>query len=94
MGSKMVLRLFPLFLLGLILQVGVEYRVIDTEGRVNYYLVKEALPNGDYVVYEPCLWLGAKGFGMNIRPSHQYRKDPRWEKILKGSEIGSATPNQ
>ena len=77
-------------LLGLILQIGGEYRITDTEGKVNFYLIKEALPNGDYVGYSPARWLGIRGKGMDIRPSFEYRQDDRWKIVLNPSKIAEA----
>jgi len=77
-------------LLALILQIGGEYRITDTEGKVNFYLIKEALPDGDYVAYSPARWLGLVGTGMNIRPSFEYRQDDRWKVVLTPSKIAEA----
>jgi len=74
-------------LLTLALQVGGEYRIVDTEGKVNFYLIKEVLPNGDYVAYSPARWLRLRGTGMNIRPSFEYRQEDRWKVILPSSKI-------
>lgn len=77
-------------LLALILQMGGEYRITDTEGKVNFYLIREALPNGDYLAYSPARWLGIKGKGMDIRPSFEYRQDDRWKVVLNPSKIAEA----
>jgi hypothetical protein len=77
-------------LLALILQIGGEYRITDTEGKVNFYLIREALPNGAYVGYSPARWLGIKGKGMDIRPSFEYRQDDRWKVVLNPSKIAEA----
>ena len=77
-------------LLALILQTGGEYRITDTEGKVNFYLIREALPNGDYVGYSPARWLGIRGKGMDIRPSFDYRQDDRWKVVLNPSKIAEA----
>lgn len=74
-------------LLTLALQIGGEYRITDTEGKVNFYLIREALPNGDYVAYSPARWLGIRGKGMDIRPSFEYRQDDRWKVVLNPSNI-------
>jgi len=74
-------------LLTLALQIGAEYRITDTEGKVNFYLIREALPNGDYVAYSPARWLGIRGKGMDIRPSFEYRQDDRWKVVLNPSKI-------
>ena len=79
-------------LLTLALQIGGEYRITDTEGKVNFYLIREALPNGDYVGYSPARWLGIKGKGMDIRPSFEYRQDDRWKVVLNPSKIAEAEP--
>jgi hypothetical protein len=72
------------------LQIGGEYRITDTEGKVNFYLIREALPNGDYVGYSPARWLGIKGKGMNMRPFYEYRLDDRWKVVLDYSKIAEA----
>ena len=77
-------------LLTLALQIGGEYRITDTEGKVNFYLIREALPNGDYVGYSPARWLGIRGKGMDIRPSFEYRQDDRWKVVLNPSKIAEA----
>ena len=77
-------------LLALILQIGGEYRITDTEGKVNFYMVREALPNGNYVAYSPARWLGIKGNGMNMRPFYEYRLDDRWKVVLDCSKIAEA----
>jgi hypothetical protein len=77
-------------LLTLALQIGGEYRITDTEGKVNFYLIREALPNGDYVGYSPARWLGIRGKGMDIRPSFEYRQDDRWKVVLNPSKITEA----
>jgi len=77
-------------LLGLILQIGGEYRITDTEGKVNFYLIREALPNGDYVAYSPARWLGLMGTGMKMHPSFEYRQDDRWKVVLTPSKIAEA----
>ena len=78
--------LIALFLT-LALQIGGEYRIVDTEGKVNFYLIKEALPDGDYVAYSPAGWLGIKGAGRNVRPSFEYRQDDRWKVVLTPSKV-------
>jgi hypothetical protein len=77
-------------LLTLALQIGGEYRITDTEGKVNFYLIREALPNGEYVGYSPARWLGIRGKGMDIRPSFEYRQDDRWKVVLNPSKIAEA----
>ena len=77
-------------LLALILQIGGEYRIVDTEGRVNFYLITEALPNGDYAGYSPFRWLGLRGYGMNMRPCFEYRQEDRWRVVLNPSNIAEA----
>jgi hypothetical protein len=77
-------------LLTLALQIEAEYRITDTVGKVNFYLIREALPNGDYVCYSPARWLGIRGKGMNIRPSFEYRQDDRWKVVLNPSKIAEA----
>jgi hypothetical protein len=77
-------------LLTLALQIGGEYRITDTEGKVNFYLIKEALPDGDYVAYSPARWLGLMGTGMKMHPSFEYRQDDRWKVVLTPSKIAEA----
>jgi hypothetical protein len=80
-------KVLQALLLTLILKCGEEYRITDSNGAVFYYLVEEALPNGDYVAYSTFRWLGLKGWGRNVRPSFEYKKDPRWRVVLKSSKI-------
>ena len=80
-------KILQALLLTLILKCGEEYRITDSNGAVFYYLVEESLPNGDYVAYSTFRWLGLKGWGRNVRPSFEYKKDPRWKVILKSSKI-------
>jgi hypothetical protein len=85
-----VRSLLHLFLLAIILKCGVEYKITDEKGAVFFYLIEEALPNGDYVAYSPARWLGIKGHGQTLRPSFEYKKDPRWKVILRPSKIKEA----
>jgi len=72
--------------LAIVLKCGVEYRIVGMDGKVNFYLVKEALPNGDYVAYSPARWIGI----INSRPAFEYKIDDRWKVILHPADMDSA----
>lgn len=80
------MRLFQVLLLAIVLKCGVEYRIVGNDGKVNFYLVKEALPNGDYVAYSPARWIGV----MRSKPIFEYKQEDRWKVILHTADIDSA----